>query len=141
MSLEHVVEERCTQLRKVSRVEVALCVCVCVCVSIALIIFPWSSWNSWSTPSQSTHPVVGDDLKAVFLEVLCAVFLRRLVELDAVSYRHTRYQCLLTPGKRDFFLLQVLYFTKMKRAAGERRLLTFPSAALGCTCQKLQVAR
>jgi len=42
--------------------------------------------------------VRGNDLETVLLEALGRVFLRRLVEFDAVAHCHTGYESLLTPA-------------------------------------------
>ena len=46
------------------------------------------------------YPLAGDDLEAVFLEILGTVLLRELVEFDTVVHRHTRDQHLFTPADR-----------------------------------------
>ena len=46
------------------------------------------------------YPLAGDDLEAVFLEILGAVLFRGLVEFDTVVHHHTRDQCLLTPADK-----------------------------------------
>ena len=46
------------------------------------------------------YPLAGDDLEAVFLEILGTVLLRELVEFDTVVHRHTRDQHLLTPADK-----------------------------------------
>ena len=46
------------------------------------------------------YPLAGDDLEAVFLEILGTVLVRGLVEFDTVVHHHTRDQHLLTPADK-----------------------------------------
>jgi hypothetical protein len=55
----------------------------------------------FTSPSY-TYPMTGDHLQAILLEFLSSMFLRSLVQLDAVAYCHTGYQGLLTPKGEEF---------------------------------------